>query len=145
MQKYIKQTQTEQWMEFLEEYSNGSSYEFSRFVDFEVILKNPHKHNPGYVFLNPNVTWEIIKNNYYDKPYLQYYWPCISCNPNITWEIIQSNPDEPWAWSQISRNPNITWEIIQSNPNKKWDWYYVSRNPNITWEIIQSNSDKPWD
>ena len=28
---------------------------------------------------------------------------CVSRNPNITWEIIRDNPLKPWNWSDLSR------------------------------------------
>ena len=28
----------------------------------------------------------------------------MSTNPNITWEIIKNNPDKPWDWYNISLN-----------------------------------------
>ena len=67
-------------------------------------------------------------------------------NPNITWEIIKENINKhkPWNWDWISFNPNITWKIIESNLDKPWSWFWLSSHPNITWEIIESNLDKPW-
>ena len=55
-------------------------------------------------------------------------WDSISENPNITWEIIKNNPDKPWVWDCLSRNPNITWEIIKNNLDKPWDWKVLSLN-----------------
>ena len=46
----------------------------------------------------------------------------ISNNPNITWDIIKNNLDKNWNWHWISKNPNITWEIIQNNLDKNWDF-----------------------
>jgi hypothetical protein len=65
-------------------------------------------------------------------------------NPNITWEIVRDNPDKHWHWAYLSLNPNITWEIVKNNQNKPWNWWYLSENPNITWEIIRDNPDKEW-
>ena len=50
-------------------------------------------------------------------------WYSISANPNITWEIIKNNLNKPWCWKNISSHENITWEIIKNNPDKFWDWY----------------------
>ena len=36
-----------------------------------------------------------------DKSWNWYY---ISLNPNITWEIIRDNPEIPWNWATISYN-----------------------------------------
>ena len=40
------------------------------------------------------------------------YWShsCLSNNPNITWEIVKNNPDKKWSYIHLSENPNITWE-----------------------------------
>ena len=106
---------------------------------------------------NPNITWEIIKNNP-EKDRSNYInstpktqlvsrnkfwdWYGLSKNPNITWEIVVNNPDKPWNWRGLSRNCNITWEIIQNNSEKPWDWYSLSQHNNITLEIVENNPDK---
>lgn len=87
---------------------------------------------------NPNITWNIIKDNF-DKPWC---WKTLLGNPNITWEIA-TGKDVPYQdnWLYMSRNPNITWDIIRQNPDKLWNWFYLSAHPNITWDIIESNLD----
>ena len=68
----------------------------------------------------------------------------LSDNPNITWEIIKENLDKPWRWDYLSQNANITWEIVKENPDKPWVWEGLSLNQNITWEIVKENLDEPW-
>ena len=80
---------------------------------------------------------EYIINNA-DKP---WDYGMLSKNPNITWEIVRDNPDK--SWYGLSENRNITWEIVRNNLGKAWNWGYLSRNPNITWEIVRDNQDKP--
>ena len=29
-------------------------------------------------------------------------------NPNLTWEFIKDNLNKPWCWKNISSHPNIT-------------------------------------
>ena len=29
----------------------------------------------------------------------------LSCNPNITWEIVKENPDKPWNYQNLLKNP----------------------------------------
>ena len=89
---------------------------------------------------NPNITWDIIKDN----PAIDWDWHEISEHSNITWDIIRCNPGYSWDWYGISRNPNITWDIIQANPDEPWVWGLISSNPNITWDIIRANPNKPW-
>jgi len=79
-------------------------------------------------------------------------WLHVSRNPNISWDIIKNNPTKRWFWSNISKNPSITLDIIQSNlvgPSEThmlwlWNWYEISMNPNITWDIIKENPSMPW-
>ena len=71
-------------------------------------------------------------------------WARLSENPNVTWEIVKDNLDKPWNWDYLSMNPNITWDVVQANPDKPWSWCCLSANPNISWDIVESNPDKPW-
>lgn len=43
------------------------------------------------------------------------YYNQVSKNPNITWEIIKDNPTLPWNWSAISLNPNIDFQTVKEN------------------------------
>jgi hypothetical protein len=61
-------------------------------------------------------------------PNRDWSWYGVSMNPNITWEIIRDNPNRNWDWLGISKNPNITWEIIRDNPNRNWDWAHIAQN-----------------
>jgi hypothetical protein len=64
---------------------------------------------------------------------IQKYWNWLSANPNITWEIVKDNPDKPWDWCglsyNLSENSNISWKIVEANPDKPWNWEYLSKNP----------------
>jgi len=53
----------------------------------------------------------------------------LSQNPNITFEIIKNNQDKPWEYKLLSCNPNITWDIIKENPNIPWDYFNLIFNP----------------
>ena len=77
--------------------------------------------------LNPNITWEIVKNNP-DPPGGKWYYFYLSENPNITWEIARDNPEKKWSYVCLSSNSNITWEIARNNPEKEWDYSWLSQN-----------------
>jgi hypothetical protein len=47
----------------------------------------------------------ILLELYTNKP---WNYSILSENPNITWEIIKNNLDKPWDYSWMSQNPNIT-------------------------------------
>jgi hypothetical protein len=32
----------------------------------------------------------------YEESKFNWYW--LSQNPNITWDIVKDNPDKPWSW-----------------------------------------------
>jgi uncharacterized protein with HEPN domain len=68
----------------------------------------------------------------------------LSKNPNITWDIVRNNLDKSWVFEQLTLNPVITPVIIKNNPNILWDYQYFSKNPNITWNIVKDNLDKNW-
>ena len=34
-------------------------------------------------------------------------WKYISSNPNITWDIVKNNLNYPWRWDYISQNSNL--------------------------------------
>ena len=40
----------------------------------------------------------------------------LSRNPNITWEIIKNNPNLNWNYKHLSSHKNITWDIVKNNP-----------------------------
>ena len=73
------------------------------------------------LYLFPNKKWN-------------YRW--LSINPNITWDIVKNTLEKKWDWYELSRNPNITWGIVKNNPEKPWSYYGLSLNPNITWDIV---------
>ena len=113
-----------------------------------LVQENPSKWwNYDLLSENPNITWDIVRNNYGD-PSKRWSYDRLSLNPNITWDIVQANPTKGWDYYWLSANPNITWDIVKANPSKKWDYYELSQNPNITYDIIRNNPDPPggqWD
>lgn len=115
-----------------------------KFEDIKYIWLNyPNVFIEHKFGVNPNITWDIVKNNM-DIP---WNWLDISENCNITWHIIKNNLNNNlynWNWGSISMNQNITWDIVESNPEMPWDYNGLSLNPNITFEIIDANPDKPW-
>ena len=119
MENYIQKKQNEYIIEILKQDKPWDWYGISR---------------------NPNITWDIIKEN----PEKPWNWCYLSRHPNITFDIIKEYPEKPWDWFGLSCNPNITWDIIQENLDRLWSWSELSSNPNITWDIIQENLDKPW-
>jgi hypothetical protein len=101
------------------------------------LLHRKEYHSVYDISLNPNLNWEIIKNNLnYD-----WFWPAISQNPNINIKIIKNNPRIKWDWNMISQNSSITFEIIIENLDKSWNWNDVATNPNIKWKHIIDNWD----
>ena len=79
--------------------------------------------------------WKFICDNQNKVSWCSWY--SLSKNPNITWEIIRENLDKPWNWWELSRHPSITWDIIQKNSDKPWCFKHLSSNPNITWDLIE--------
>jgi hypothetical protein len=51
-------------------------------------------------------------------------WGNLSYNPNIPWEIIKNNPDKNWTYTLLCQNPNLTWEIIQNNHQYQYQYQY---------------------
>jgi len=131
-------------------------------IDFEK-SKHPYKLLLPSFSYNPNLTFEIIKNN----PDLEWNNYAVSNHKNITWDIIKNNFNNfNWNIYGILSNQNITWEIIQNDEMLKMivfdtdefnnlnnTEYFkreigksLSRNPNISWEIVEENSNKiQWD
>src|SRR5690606_1940532 len=55
-------------------------------------------------------------------------WDYLSENPNITFDIVKNNPDKPWYWRFLSANPNITFEDVKNNPDIPWNYNNLSYN-----------------
>jgi hypothetical protein len=51
-------------------------------------------------------------------------------NPNLSFEIIKNNLDIEWDWREISESNIITLEIINENPDLPWEWSSITVNPN---------------
>ena len=50
-------------------------------------------------------------------------------NPNITWEFIKDNPEINWSYADLSHNPNINWDHVNyvlksgyTTPHNTWDY-----------------------
>ena len=53
----------------------------------------------------------------------------MSENPNITWEIVKNNPTKPWSYTKLINNPNITWEIVnEQNKLNSFQNFYIDNN-----------------
>lgn len=90
------------------------------------------------------VTWDIVKKH--PKIFQNHSVISSLCtNPNITWEIMKNdiNGDRiiPWDSTSISANPNITIDIVKANQWVKWNMFTLSSNPNFSWKIINENPD----
>ena len=46
-------------------------------------------------------------------PNKEWNYKLLSINPNITWEFVKNNPDKPWDYYWLSANKSITWEIVK--------------------------------
>lgn len=89
---------------------------------------------------NPNITYEIIKN----EPQYAWDWENFMTNPSLTLDIINKYKQEKWDWRQLSHNPNLTLEFINRNIDKSWDWFALSSNPIITWKFVEKNKQIKW-
>jgi hypothetical protein len=74
--------------------------------------------------LNPNFEWGFIEKQLKDDPEIKMWriLYIISSNPNINWEIIKNNSDLQWNLTGVNRNPNITIKHVLSNIDWKWEW-----------------------
>ena len=102
---------------------------------YEIIMEN----NMDLIYLssNPNITWDIIKNN----PYIHFSQGTFMENPNIiSWDIVENNPEQNWNYSKLSLNPNITLDIVMNNPDKKWDYAMLYQNPSISYDFWCENT-----
>ena len=112
----------------------------NKLTDLEILLQLFPNKNWNYDWLsqNPNITWEIIKENS-KKP---WNFNLLSLNSNITWKIIKDNPYalqsechnfwNIWNYWSLSKNSNITFQIVKDNPDISWNYNYLSQNPNVT-------------
>ena len=89
---------------------------------------------------NPNITWDIVKEN----PDRAWDYDELSRHHTITWNIVLSNPNKPWNYVYLSSNPNITLDIVKENPGIDWDYSWLSLNPNITMDIVKENPGIDW-
>ena len=147
----IKQTSDGSWILVVSqhEYMHLSEYTWSPLylsqnpnITWQIVKDNPtFPWNYRMLCGNPNITWNIIEEN--PDKFDAYDW--ISQNPNMSWDIVQQNPHLPWNYRWLSQHPNIGWDIISNNPTKFNDYCFISANPNITWEIVQQNPHLPWD
>lgn len=153
--------------------SNLQEFGQHKNLTYDMVLAHPEYNgnwNYWYISQNPNITWDIVKNNL-DKPW-NYKWLLqhanftydiivqneignfldaskrykhISRNPNITLDIVKNNLDKPWNWEMISAHFNITLDIIENNIELDWNIKGLSRNPNLTWMFVVNTWNEDWD
>lgn len=139
---------------------------------FEYILNNPDKNWNWYcISKNKNVSWDFIKTHIHNKSVYPWNSQGLAHNPNITYEIITENYDIlknkicMYSVNAMKKmdfsDPNITnyivsYECLSSNPfldfafvdkqlnfqSQDWDWKQLSKNPNITKWFIDKHFDK---
>jgi len=88
--------------------------------------------------LNPNFEWGFIEKQLKDDPEIESWriLYIISSNPNINWEIIKNNSDLQWYFTGVNRNPNITIKHVLSNIDWKWEWDTIYNISDITLEDV---------
>lgn len=103
-------------------------------------MKKEERYFKTIIALNPNITWDIVRDN----PNVHGGWcyDFLCANPNITWDIIRDNPNIFQSECQIPRNPNIKLEHIIENPNM-WNYSWLSLNRHVTFEYVMANPTVP--
>jgi hypothetical protein len=111
----------------------------------ELILIYPNdKWNWKQLTMNPNVSFEFIKNN----KNLPWDYNYISCNLSITEDIVLNNTDINWNYKYIYSNKNFSFKFIYDyfiKNNIHIDWYKLSSNPSINISDILQYPNLPWD
>ena len=75
----------------------------------------------------------------------EWNWTELSMNPNLTWNIIKENRDLPWNWRCIIQREFITWDIIQKNPYMPWeDMRDFSYNPTTKMVELKAKIEDGW-
>ena len=69
-------------------------------------------------------------------------------NPNVTWDIIKNN-NKDWDWTKVFSSKDIPIEELKARISPGLAngdiWRYLSSNSYITFEFINENRGKPWD
>jgi hypothetical protein len=78
---------------------------YIKLEDTEINQKRKHRLSKLRIFNN---LWKLLKE-YSDKKWNFLY---LSENPNITFDIIKNNLNIKWDYTWLSCNPNITWVKI---------------------------------
>lgn len=137
---------------------------------FEYILNNSDKNWNWYcISKHENVSWDFIKNHFHNTNIYQWNSQGLAHNPNITYEIIVENYDilknkicmysvnamkkmnfsDPnitnyiVSYESLSSNPFLDFTFVDKHLNlQNWDWKQLSKNPNITKWFIDKHLDK---
>ena len=88
-----------------------STYFYRSCLSIIIDIKNIDICFYDIISSHPITVFELVL----DKPWNFSY---LSLNPNITWEIVRDNPDKPWSYYNLINNRNITWEIFRDNTSK---------------------------
>ncbi len=109
------------------------------------IFENERKINFRCLSINPNLTWDIVINNFDKKWNLGYYG--VFSNPNITWDIVKNNFPKGLNYNilnilKLYYKDQISWSDIENNLDVKWDWDYLSEH--LNYDIILKNKNFPW-
>jgi hypothetical protein len=112
-------------------------------ITMKDIKSNPQiKWNYKLLSINPNITWEFIKETIESKTYNKLpknnRWninSLCSHNRSITLDIIRKNKYK-WNFSRLSKNSIITPKIVEDNPDIPWDKNELAKNPNFSWAYL---------
>ena len=149
------------YLEFIEKYYDKiHKYEKqwyiykSKNIIWDNIIFDDFNYAPENIGSHPNISWEIIKENFKTNKYDDYneddlindiYISDNESNPNITFDIIINNIGKYFFdWDKISLNKNITEQILSEYPDKPWNYENLSKNKSISISFIAKNLDKKW-
>ena len=125
---------------------NNTSLSRNPSITWDFVLKYPQiSWNYAIMCANPNISFDIFKNNLLDKSDEKTIGRLITLNPNITLDDVLANPDIDWDMQVLQSHPNITFDMVGKYPFTNISMEYLSRNPNITDEIVLANTQLKWD
>lgn len=67
----------------------------------------------------------------------KFYFKYLSFNPNISWDIVRNNQNLDWNFKLLSINENINNDIIKNNDFYKWNLEVFASNKNFTPNVKQ--------
>ena len=76
-----------------------------KYWNFILNYKKKKSLNWHSVCINPNLTAEMI--NRYLNGNMYHAYESLSGNPNLTWDIVRNNIDKSWKWRLFLSNSNI--------------------------------------